>query len=124
MGIDVSVSVERAQFEKLVRDKLEEVRTTLLNLLQSTTVRREQLHSVELVGGSSRIPTIKQIVQEVFGLSPTSSLNADEGVSKGCGLQAAGLSDKFRTKEFTVQEVISNAAEAVYGRQGMQEKVL
>jgi len=122
--IDVSMFVDRASFEQLIREQLEEVRTTLLNLLQSTTVRREQLHSVELVGGSSRIPAIKQIVQEVFGLSPTSSLNADEGVSKGCGLQAAGLSDKFRTKEFTVQEVISNAVEAVYGRQGMQEKVL
>jgi len=121
---DVSMFVERTTFEQLVMEQLEEVRTTLLNLLQSTTVKRDQLHSVELVGGSSRIPAIKQIIQEVFGLSPTSSLNADEGVSKGCGLQAAGVSDKFRTKEFVVQEVVSRGVEAVYGRQGYQEKVL
>jgi len=118
------VAVDRATFEQLVRQQLEEVRTTLLNLLQSTTVKREQLHSVELVGGSSRIPAIKQIVHEVFGLTPTSSLNADEAVSKGCGLQAAELSGKFRTKQFEIQEVVTKGVEAVYVHEGNQEKVL
>jgi len=121
---DVTVAVDRATFEQLVRQQLEEVRITLLNLLQSTTVKREQLHSVELVGGSSRIPAIKQIVQSVFGLAPTSSLNADEAVSKGCGLQAAELSDKFRTKRFEIQEVVTKGVEAVYVHEGNQEKVL
>jgi len=121
---DVTVAVDRATFEQLARRPLEEVRTTLLNLLQSTTVRREQLASVELVGGSSRIPAIKQIVQEVFGLAPTSSLNADEAVSKGCGLQAAELSGKFRTKQFEIQEVVTHGVEAVYVHDGNQEKVL
>merc|ERR1712212_360085 len=91
---------------------------------QATTARREQLHSVELVGGSGRMPAIKQIIQEVFGIPPTSSLNADEAVSKGCGLQAASHSDKFRTKRFEVQEVISRGVEAVYVHDGNQEKVL
>merc|ERR1712018_956874 len=86
--------------------------------------RREQLHSVELVGGSGRMPAIKQIIQEVFGIAPTSSLNADEAVSKGCGLQAASQSDKFRTKRFEVQEVDSRGVEAVYVHDGNQEKVL
>merc|ERR1711994_448502 len=103
---------------------LEEVRSCLLSLLQATTVRREQLHSVELVGGSGRMPAIKQIIQEVFGIAPTSSLNADEAVSKGCGLQAANHSDKFRTKRFEVQEVVSRGVEAVYVHDGNQEKVL
>merc|ERR1712211_212899 len=85
---------------------------------------REQLHSVELVGGAGRMPAIKQIVQEVFGIAPTSSLNADEAVSKGCGLQAASQSDKFRTKKFEVQEVVSRGVEAVYVHDGNQEKVL
>merc|ERR1712004_666346 len=64
------------------------------------------------------------IVQEVFGIAPTSSLNADEAVSKGCGLQAASQSDKFRTKRFEVQEVVSRGVEAVYVHDGNQEKVL
>ena len=121
---DVSVAVDRATFEQLVAQQLEEVRTTLLNLLQSTTVKREQLHSIEVVGGSSRIPAVKQIIQEVFGLVPATSLNADEAVSKGCGLQAASLSGKFRTKKFDVQDVVSRGVEAVYVHEGIQEKVL
>jgi len=122
--VDVNISVDRATFEQLACEQLEEVRTCLLSLLQATTVRREQLHSVELVGGAGRMPAIKQIVQEVFGIAPTSSLNADEAVSKGCGLQAASQSDKFRTKRFEVQEVVSRGVEAVYVHDGNQEKVL
>jgi len=121
---DVNVSVDRATFEQLAQKQLEEVRSCLFSLLQATTVRREQLHSVELVGGSGRMPAIKQIIQEVFGIVPTSSLNADEAVSKGCGLQAASHSDKFRTKRFEVQEVVSRGVEAVYVHDGNQEKVL
>merc|ERR1712218_679519 len=121
---DVNVTVDRATFEQLAQQQLEEVRSCLLSLLQATTVRREQLHSVELVGGSGRMPAIKQIIQEVFGIAPTSSLNADEAVSKGCGLQAANHSDKFRTKRFEVQEVVSRGVEAVYVHDGNQEKVL
>jgi len=121
---DVSVTVDRATFEQVAQQQLEEVRSCLLSLLQATTVRREQLHSVELVGGSGRMPAIKQIIQEVFGIAPTSSLNADEAVSKGCGLQAASHSDKFRTKRFEVQEVVSRGVEAVYVHDGNQEKVL
>merc|ERR1719193_2448461 len=122
--VDVNISVDRATFQQLACEQLEEVRTCLLSLLQVTTVRREQLHSVELVGGAGRMPAIKQIVQEVFGIAPTSSLNADEAVSKGCGLQAASQSDKFRTKKFEVQEVVSRGVEAVYVHDGNQEKVL
>merc|ERR1712061_906374 len=121
---DVNVTVDRATFEQLSQQQLEEVRSCLLSLLQATTVRREQLHSVELVGGAGRMPAIKQIIQEVFGIAPTSSLNADEAVSKGCGHQAANHSDKFRTKRVEAQEVVSRGGEAVYVHDGNQEKVL
>merc|ERR1712038_1928467 len=76
----------------------------------------------ELVGGSSRIPAVRQIVQDLFGLPPSYSLNADEGVSKGCGLQAAANSNKFRTKTFNIEEVVTDA-EAVYTHGGVQEKI-
>lgn len=122
--IDVNVSIDRATFEELIKSQLDEIRKTFVNLMNSTTIKKEQLHSVEITGGSTRIPAIKQIIQEVFGLTPCSSLNADEGVSKGCGLQAAEHSDKFRTKKFVIQEVVTNGIEAVYVHEGNQEKVL
>jgi len=122
--IDVNVSIDRATFEQLIKSQLEEIRKTFVNLMNSTTIKKEQLHSVEIAGGSTRIPAVKQIIQEVFGLTPCSSLNADEGVSKGCGLQAAEHSEKFRTKKFDIEEVVTNAVEAVYVHEGNQEKVL
>lgn len=122
--IDVNVSIDRATFEELIKTQLDEIRKTCVNLMNSTTVKKEQLHSVEIAGGSTRIPAVKQIIQEVFGMTPSSSLNADEGVSKGCGLQAAEHSEKFRTKKFEIQEVVTNGIEAVYVHEGNQEKVL
>jgi len=122
--IDVNLTIDRAAFEELIKSELSEIKKTFINLLNSTTVKKEQIHSVEIVGGSTRIPAVKQIIQEVFGISPSTSLNADEGVSKGCGLQAAAHSDKFLTKKFVIQEVVTNGIEAIYVYQGNQEKVL
>jgi len=121
--LDVNLSLDRAKFEELIQSDLEEVKRTLSILLESTTVKKEQIDSVELVGGSSRIPAVRQIVQDLFGLPPSYSLNADEGVSKGCGLQAAANSNKFRTKTFNIEEVVTDAIEAVYTHGGVQEKI-
>merc|ERR1712165_496937 len=121
--VDVSLSLDRAKFEELIQADLEEVKRTLSLLLDSTTVTKSQLHSVELVGGSSRIPAVRQIVQDLFDLQPSYSLNADEGVSRGCGLQAAANSNKFMTKTFHIEEVVSHTIEAVYTHGGVQEKI-
>ena len=122
--IDVNISLERGTFEELIEKDLLEVRKIFNELLNSTTVKKEQIHSVEIVGGSSRIPAIRNIIQEVFGLQPSFSLNADEAVSKGCGLMAAALSNKFRTRDFDIQEIVSDAIEAVFTHEGNQEKLL
>lgn len=121
--LDVNLSLDRAKFEELIQSDLAEVRRTLSTLLDSTTVKKDQIDSVELVGGSSRIPALRQIVQDLFCLQPSYSLNADEGVSKGCGLQAAANSSKFRTRTFDIEEVVTDAIEAVYTHGGVQEKL-
>merc|ERR1712110_158355 len=107
-----------------IENLCEDVDVSLSLLLDSTTVTKSQLHSVELVGGSSRIPAVRQIVQDLFDLQPSYSLNADEGVSRGCGLQAAANSNKFMTKTFHIEEVVSHAMEAVYNHDGVQEKLV
>lgn len=55
-----------------------------------------KIHAVEIVGGASRIPAVKRIVKEVFGMEPSTTLNADEAVARGCALQCAILSPSFR----------------------------
>jgi molecular chaperone DnaK (HSP70) len=121
---DVQLSIDRAQFEELIQPALAGIRQSLENLLASTTVRRDQLHSVELVGGSSRIPLLRTIIQEVFGLAPSFSLNADEAVSRGCALQAASLSSRFITRRFDVQDAVLYSLEAVFVHGGVHERIL
>lgn len=65
----------------------------------------EDIHSVEIVGGSSRIPAIKQLIEQVFNRSPSTTLNQDEAVSRGCALQCAMLSPAVRVRDFNVTDV-------------------
>lgn len=59
---------------------------------------------VEIVGGSTRIPAIKQIVQEVLQKEPSTTLNADEACARGCTLMCAILSPTFKVKEFKIED--------------------
>lgn len=59
---------------------------------------------MEIVGGSTRVPAIKQIVQEVFGKTPMTTMNADESVARGCTLMCAILSPTFKVKEFKIED--------------------
>ena len=47
----------------------------------------DDIYSVEVVGGASRIPSIKELVSKIFKKEPSTTLNADEAVAKGCALQ-------------------------------------
>lgn len=53
---------------------------------------------VEMVGGTTRIPAIKQLVQDVFSVSPSTTLNTDEAVARGCVLQCATLHPGMKVK--------------------------
>lgn len=60
---------------------------------------------MEIAGGSSRIPSIKRLVEEVFGKTAATTLNQDEAVSRGCALQCAMLSPAVRVREFAVADI-------------------
>lgn len=70
-------------------------------------LKKEEIHSVEMVGGSTRIPAIKNLIKDVFGLLPSTTLNQDEAVSRGCALQCAILSPAVRVKDFGVDDVVN-----------------
>merc|ERR1712226_133917 len=102
--IDVNLTIDRDVFEALIKDHLSEVERTFKDLLTSTGMEKEQIHSVEIVGGSSRVPAVKDMIEKVFGKTPSSSLNADEAVAKGSCFHAASISDKFLTKSFLIKD--------------------
>ena len=61
---------------------------------------------VEIVGAGVRVPAIKQLIKAVFGIDPSTTLNQDEAVSRGCAIQAAMLSPTLKVKEFQVTDVV------------------
>ncbi len=70
-------------------------------------VKASDVDVVELVGGSCRIPIVRQTVKEMFGgvKDRSSTMNMDEAVARGCAMQCAILSPKFRVREFSVTDV-------------------
>ena len=69
-----------------------------------TEFSSDDIYAVEVVGGSSRIPSFKDLVTKVFGKEPSTTLNSDEATAKGCALQCAILSPTFRVRDFSIQE--------------------
>lgn len=91
----------------------------------SSELRSEEIHSVEVVGGSTRIPAIKHLIEKVFNRVPSTTLNQDEAVSRGCALQCAMLSPAVRVREFNIADVqtypVHLAWEVSMGEEGQGE---
>ncbi|VDO36548.1 unnamed protein product [Haemonchus placei] len=101
---DVSGKMQRAEFEELAAPLFEKIRQLLLRLLQETGVKKEDVDEIEMVGGSSRIPIIRRIVQDVFNKDPRTTMNLDEAVARGAAMQCAILSPAFRVREFSIKD--------------------
>jgi molecular chaperone DnaK len=82
----------RAQFENLVGDLFERCRKPVLKALEDAKLTASQIDEVILVGGSTRIPAVKALVEKLLGKTPNESVNPDEAVALGAAVQAAILS--------------------------------
>ncbi|KAJ3657316.1 hypothetical protein Zmor_009130 [Zophobas morio] len=102
---DVHSSIKRAEMEELCAPLFQRAEITLKQCLALSELKLDEIHSVEIVGGSSRIPAIKQLIEKVFKKVPSTTLNQDEAVSRGCALQCAMLSPAVRVREFSVKDV-------------------
>ncbi|KAG7206377.1 hypothetical protein KM043_003742 [Ampulex compressa] len=102
---DVHGNMKRADMEAMCAHLFKRVETTLRQCLEDSKLKLEDIHSVEIVGGSSRVPAIKRLVEEVFGRPISTTLNQDEAVSRGCALQCAMLSPAVRVRDFAVTDI-------------------
>ena len=76
--------------------------------LENSGLKKEDLYSIEIIGGSSRVPCFKSAVKEVFGLEPSTTLNTDEAAARGAALKCAILSPTFRVREFNIVDSVIN----------------
>ena len=84
-------TITRAQFQKLTADLLERCRTPFKQVLADAGVAASQMDHVVLVGGSTRMPAVVDLVKELAGKEPNKGVNPDEVVAVGAALQAGVL---------------------------------
>ncbi|XP_067663960.1 heat shock 70 kDa protein 4-like [Haliotis asinina] len=99
---DFKSKMDRSQFEELCGDLLKRIESVMKDILEKSMWKTSDIYSVEIVGGSSRIPSFKKLVTTIFGKEPSTTLNSDEATSRGCALQCAILSPTFRVRDFHV----------------------
>lgn len=93
-GIDYSTVITRSKFEELCEDLFKKTIDPIRQVLQDAKVDKTSVAEIVLVGGSTRIPRIKQMISEYFcGKKLNESVNPDEAVAYGAAIQAAILSN-------------------------------
>jgi len=91
-GIDFNTNVSRAKFEQLNADLFKKCIEPVGRVLADSGLRQDQIHEVVLVGGSTRIPKVQELLKEFFnGKELCKSINPDEAVAYGAAVQASVL---------------------------------
>lgn len=88
----LQMSITRAEFERLVDHLVERCRGPVEQAMKDAKLRYSEIDEVVLVGGSTRIPKVQELVRSMFGKEPHKGVNPDEVVAEGAAIQGAVLS--------------------------------
>ena len=101
-GQDYSTTITRAKFESLCEPLFKKCMAPIEQVLRDSKIAKDQVHEVVMVGGSSRIPKVRQMVIDFFnGKKLNDSVNPDEAVAYGAAVQAHILTNKDGVKDAT-----------------------
>ena len=105
------IEVSREQFEEATQDLLDRSRFTCVQALRAAGLEWSDLDRVLLVGGSTRMPMVRAMLQQISGKPPDSSVAADEAVAHGAALHAGLLLAKRagRPAAFSIRNVNSHS---------------
>ncbi len=87
----LQMTLSRAKFEQLTEDLVQRIEGPVHRVLQDANLGTDQLHAVVLVGGSTRMPMVQELVKKLTGKEPNKSVNPDEVVALGAALQGGVL---------------------------------
>ena len=107
-GIDFNSSISRAKFEEICADIFRKTMDPVEQVLRDAKMDKSQVDEIVLVGGSTRIPKVQQLLKDLFnGKELCKSINPDEAVAYGAAVQAAILTgqDSSQTKALLLLDV-------------------
>lgn len=105
--VDVSGVLKREDLELLVKPLLDRATAPLEQALAEAKLKVEDIDSVEMVGGCTRVPSLKEKISQFFGKPLSFTLNQDEAVARGCAFSCAILSPIFRVRDFSVHDIVN-----------------
>ncbi|KEI36739.1 uncharacterized protein L969DRAFT_54524 [Mixia osmundae IAM 14324] len=103
--IDASSSLTRDDFEALIAPLLERTIAPLETALASAGIVKDDIDTIELVGGSVRVPALKSRIQNFFGKPLSTTTNQEEAIVRGATLACAVLSPIFKVRDFNVTDL-------------------
>jgi heat shock protein 5 len=105
-GKDFSETLTRAKFEELNMDLFKKTLKPVEQVLKDAKVKKEDVDDIVLVGGSTRIPKVQQLLEDYFkGKKASKGINPDEAVAYGAAVQGGVLSGEEGTEELVLMDV-------------------
>jgi molecular chaperone DnaK len=92
----LDMTLTRAQFEEMTADLLDRCRKPVQQALKDAKLSNKQIDEVVLVGGSTRIPAVQELVRRIIGKDPCQGVNPDEVVAVGAAIQAGVLAGEVK----------------------------
>lgn len=92
----LNISISRAKFEGMIKDTVERSRKPCLDAIKDAGLKASEIDEVILVGGSTRIPLVAELVKEIFGKEPNKGVNPDEVVALGAAIQGGVLAGDIK----------------------------
>jgi len=105
-GEDMAETLTRAKFEELNIDLFKKTLVPVQNVLDDSKLKKHEIDEIVLVGGSTRIPKVQQLLKDFFnGKEPNRGVNPDEAVAYGAAVQGGVLSGEEETADLILLDV-------------------
>jgi molecular chaperone DnaK len=92
----LELTLTRAKFEELCSDLIDRCRIPVENAIRDGKIDKSRIDEIVLVGGSTRIPAVKELVKRILGKDPNETVNPDEVVAVGAAVQAGVLAGEVK----------------------------
>lgn len=105
--VDVQGIMKREDLEELIKPLLERATGPLEQALAEAKLKVEDIDAIEMVGGCTRVPSLKERISKFFNKPLSFTLNQDEAVARGCAFSCAILSPVFRVRDFSIHDIVN-----------------
>ncbi len=103
---DLNITITRAKFDNLCADFYVRCLEPLNTVINDSKINKQDIDEIILIGGSTRIPRIRDLIEQYFGKKPRTDVDPDETVAKGASIQAYMLNNTNTNKELILLDVI------------------